>query len=257
MVRAHYLLATLAGFLITTLTAQAAEHVPSFIAAAVADAGRPQEDKDRDAVRKPAETLAFAGIKKGETVVELIPGRGYFTRILSKAVGPSGHVYVLAPPPRPNAPAGAPDPSAAVKAIAADPAYPNVTVLAFGPAGPGLGVSAPADVVWTSDNYHDFHNFPGSDIATFNKRVFESLKPGGTYLVLDHAAEAGSGVRDTRTLHRIDVAAAKEEVTAAGFKLAGSSDLLHNAQDPHTAAIFDPSIRGHTDQFLLKFTKPK
>jgi predicted methyltransferase len=111
--------------------------------------------------------------------------------------------------------------------------------------------------VWTSQNYHDLHNRPNADLAAFNKNVFDSLKPGGTYIVLDHAAEAGSGTRDTSTLHRIDPEVVKTEVTAAGFKLEGQSDVLKNPQDPHTANVRDPSIRGKTDQFILKFRKPK
>ncbi|HTT02615.1 MAG TPA: hypothetical protein VMG11_11080 [Steroidobacteraceae bacterium] len=247
--------AAAAGVAVLGSSAHAAA-IPAYVSAAVADTGRPDADKERDAARKPAETLAYAGIKPGQKVAELIPGRGYYTRLLSKIVGPSGHVFVLAPPPRPNAPANAPNPAAAVQAIAQDPAYANVTVLTFGPGGPGLGLPEPVDVVWTSDNYHDFHNLPNADIAAFNKRIFDSLKAGGTYFLLDHAAAAGSGVQDTKTLHRIDPAAAKSEVLAAGFKYVGSSDILHNAQDPHTAAVFDASVRGHTDQFILKFRKP-
>jgi predicted methyltransferase len=95
------------------------------------------------------------------------------------------------------------------------------------------------------------------DVAQFNKLVLNSLKPGGLYAVIDHSAESGSGVRDTSTLHRIDMDAVKSEVTAAGFEFVGSSNLLANAADPRTAKIFDPSIRGKTDQFILKFRKPK
>ena len=94
-------------------------------------------------------------------------------------------------------------------------------------------------------------------MTVFNQLVFEALKPGGTYLVLDHAAEPGSGARDTATLHRIDVETVKKEVLAAGFVLVGSSDLLHQADDPHAVKVFDPSVRGKTDQFILKFRKPK
>jgi predicted methyltransferase len=101
------------------------------------------------------------------------------------------------------------------------------------------------------------HNFPGLDVAVFNQLVFDALKPGGTYLVVDHAAEPGSGVRDTSTLHRIDAETAKTEVLAAGFVFVGASDLLHQADDPHTMKVFDPSVRGKTDQFILKFRKPK
>ena len=115
----------------------------------------------------------------------------------------------------------------------------------------------PADVVFTAQNYHDVHNVPNIDIAAFNKSVFNALKPGGAYVVLDHAAAAGSGGRDTSTLHRIDPEAVKAEALAAGFVLAGQSKVLENPQDAHTVAVFDPSIRGKTDQFILKFTKPR
>ncbi|HEV7714495.1 MAG TPA: hypothetical protein VGO53_02800 [Steroidobacteraceae bacterium] len=234
--------------------AQAAS-VSKAITAAVADANRPDTDKQRDADRKPAETIAFAGIKSGDHVAELLPGRGYFTRIFSKVVGPKGSVLAVAPPPRPNAPAGSPDPAAAVTAIAADPNYKNVKVVVAPITG--LTVPEPVDVVWTSLNYHDIHNVPNVDLAAFNKAVFNALKPGGTFIVIDHAAEAGAGVRDTSTLHRIDPATVKTEVTAAGFVLDGESDLLANKADPHTAGVRDPSIQGKTDQFLLKFRKPK
>ena len=106
--------ASVATARMTAPAADAAEKVPAAISAAVADAARPDADKQRDADRKPAESIAFAGIKKGDHVAELLPGGGYFTRIFSKVVGDKGVVYALAPPPRPDAPAGAPDPAAAV-----------------------------------------------------------------------------------------------------------------------------------------------
>ncbi len=225
------------------------------VTAAVADSARPQADKDRDAVRKPAQTVAFAGIKPGDKVVELVPGSGYYTRIFSAVVGPKGHVFAVPFPKRPNAPEGAPDPGAASAAIAADPHYGNVTVLAQ--RFIELSPPEPVDVVWTSENYHDFHNGPSADIAAFNKAMFNALKPGGTFIVEDHAAEAGSGVSATTKLHRIDPAAAKAEVTAAGFVFVKQGDFLKNPDDPHTAAVFDPAIKGKTDKFILKFTKPK
>ena len=242
-----------------TLTASAlAAGVPAYIEKAVADSSRPDTDRQRDESRKPAETLAFAGIKPGQKVAELMPGRGYFTRLLSKIVGEKGHVFALAPPPRPNAPPNAPNMTAAAQALAQEPGYGNITVLPL-PMGQesGLGVPEPVDVVWTSNNYHDFHNIPNADMAAFNKRVYEALKPGGLYIVVDHAAAAGAGVSVTRTLHRIDPEAAKSEITAAGFKFVGSSDVLHNAEDTHTSPVFDAAVRGHTDQFILKFQKPK
>jgi predicted methyltransferase len=228
--------------------AWAAPSIPAYISAAVGDSARPAEDKQRDADRKPAETLAFAGVKPGETVIEIAPGRGYYTRLLSAVVGPQGKVYAVTSPPKPDKP---PPP---VQAIAADPHYGNVTVIMQ----PVAEVKLPqgVDLVWTSQNYHDFHNLTDIDVATINRDVFAALKSGGTYLVLDHAAEAGSGTRDTNTLHRIDEETVKKEVAAAGFKLAGESNILRNKSDPHTAKVFDPEIRGHTDQFVLIFKKP-
>jgi predicted methyltransferase len=229
--------------------------IPANISAAVADGSRPDADKQRDADRKPAETLVFAGVKRGESVAELLPGGGYFTRILSKAVGPQGKVLAVVPPRPANAPADRPDPAVRLAGLTGDAGYANVTVLQQPLAT--VSVPAPVDLVFTAQNYHDLHNVPSLDVAVFNKSVFEALKPGGYYVVLDHSAEAGSEVRDTSTLHRIDEATVKKEVMAAGFEFAGGSNILANAADPRTAKVFDPAIRGKTDQFILKFRKPK
>jgi predicted methyltransferase len=140
--------------------------------------------------------------------------------------------------------------------LAKDPHYPNITVLTMAALDTDPPGVPQVDLVWTSDNYHDLHNGPTADIAAFNKHVFSVLKHGGVFVVIDHAAAAGHGTSDTSTLHRIDPEAVKTEVEAAGFKLAGSSDAAHNADDPHTAAVRDGSIRGHVDQFALKFVKP-
>lgn len=240
-----------AALLIPALTASlasAAPSIPAYINAAVADSARPAEDKQRDADRKPAETLAFAGVKPGDTVIEIAPGKGYYTRLLSAVVGPKGKVYAVGSQPKPDAP---PPP---VQAIAADPHYSNVTVSLQ--KIPDLKLPEGVDLVWTTQNYHDLHNIHDVDVAKVNSAFFTALKSGGTYFLLDHAAEAGSGSRDTSTLHRIDEETVKQEVTAAGFKLVGESDILRNKSDPHTAKVFDPEIRGHTDQFALKFKKP-
>jgi predicted methyltransferase len=244
----------IAAVTLGALQANAAK-APDVIAAAVADTSRPESDRQRDANRKPAETLAFTGVKPGDQIAELLPGSGYFTRIFSKIVGPSGHVYALVPAPLPNAPPDMPDFAARVKAIAADANYSNVSVVVepFSE----LKTPEPVDLVWTSQNYHDLHNFPGIDVGVFNQLVFEALKPGGIYLILDHAAEPGSGARDTATLHRIDAETVKKEVLAAGFVFVGGSDLLREPGDARTVKVFDPSVRGKTDQFVLKFRKPK
>jgi len=255
MLRKAVLFACCAAVGLGSVALQAAPKIPSYITAAVDDSGRPAEDKERDANRKPAETVAFAGVKPGSIVVELVPGKGYFTRIFSKVVGPKGKVYAVSPPRRPNAAPDSPDPSAATKAIASDPGYSNVVVRIA--KLPALNVSIPADVVFTAQNYHDVHNVANIDMAAFNKTVFDALKPGGVFIVVDHAAAEGSGPRDTSTLHRIDPATVKSEVTAAGFEFVGESKVLANPQDAHTAKVFDPAIRGKTDQFIYKFRKPK
>ena len=222
--------------------------------AAVADKNRPEADTKRDADRKPAETLEFAGVKQGQTVVDLIPGGGYFTRIFSKAVGPKGTVYAVGGPPRPADPSKPAPPPPAQDTIAADPNYANVKSI-HAPLQNGLSVPTPADVVFTAQNYHDVKNVPNVDMLKFDKAIYDSLKPGGVFIVIDHVAAPGAQV--TNTLHRIDPAVGKDEVTKAGFKFEGESKILADPADDHSKAVFDPSIRGKTDQFLYKFRKPK
>jgi predicted methyltransferase len=233
----------------------AGDSVPKFLASAVADQGRPPADILRDPQRKPAESMAFAGVAQKSTVIELMPGGGYYTRLLSKAIGPQGHLYAVVPAPRADAPAGAPDRSLPIRAIASDPGYHNVKVEVQ--AIKSLQLPTGADLVWTSNNYHDVHNVPDIDMLAFNKAVFAALKPGGTYLVIDHEAAADAPADVTSTLHRIRSATVIQEVTAAGFTLEAKSDILHNAGDSHALKIFDPAVQGKTDQFMLKFRKPR
>jgi len=214
--------------------------VPAPVAAAVAAADRPDADKARDANRKPAEMLVFAGVKPGQRVAELLPGGGYFTRVFSSAVGESGKVYAVA------FGEGAP-----VKAIAATPGHANVTVLPYGPGG--FTVPEPVDLVWTSQNYHDAYNRDPANAATLDVAAFKALKPGGTYIVLDHV---GLPDGDNKTFHRIDPAVVKAQVIAAGFQYVGESKALANPADPHNVGVRDPSVQGKTDQFILKFKKP-
>ncbi len=122
---------TLAATLVlSTADVHAASGIPKYISAAVADPARPEADRKADVDRKPEESVAFSGLKPGQKVIDILPGGGYFTRIFSAVVGPKGHVFAVPPPKRPNAPEGAPDPAARVQAIAADPHYSNVTVVA-------------------------------------------------------------------------------------------------------------------------------
>ena len=220
---------------------QAETKVSPAIAAAVADKARPAIDTYRDDRRKPAETVAFAGVVPDMAIAELIPGNGYYTRILSKAVGPRGRVYTV-PFSEPRA--------AFSKAIAADPAYANVTLITGPPLS--IGVPVPVDLVWTTQNYHDVRQ----GRALLNKAAFDALKPGGTYFIIDHAAVAGAGEDVLLSLHRIDEAVVKREVMAAGFVLEAESDLLRNPADKRNQMVFDREVDRHTDQFILKFKKP-
>jgi predicted methyltransferase len=228
----------------------ASPSVPDYVAAAVANPARPQADRDRDAARKPAEVVAFAGVKPGETVLELIPGGGYYTRVLSGAVGPNGHVTEAVPKLT-----GAADVRQTSNGVAGDPHFANVSEMPLTPAA--LAKAGPVDVVWTSQNYHDLHlSRLHVDVVGLDKLIYASLKPGGVFFIEDHAAKPGTGISTTDAMHRIDEDFVKTEVESVGFKLDGESDILRNPADAHAVIVFDPSIRGHTDQFLLKFKKP-
>jgi predicted methyltransferase len=227
--------------------------IPAYVSKAVADPSRGDAAKN-DARRKVADLVAFSGAKPGDSVLELIPGSGYFTKVFSKVVGPKGHVYALWPKQYDDE--SHPD-SDVMRKLAKDPGFNNIEVLVQ-PAN-ALSAPRPLDVVFTSQNYHDYPDkFMGpTDPAILNKAVFAALKPGGTYIIVDHVAEAGSGLRDTDTLHRIDPATVKQQVTKAGFEYVGESGVLRNPNDTHKVKVFDKSIRGHTDQFAYKFRKPK
>ncbi len=226
--------------------------LPSPIAAAAADPAR-ASDKPNDARRHGPELMAFARVKPGDKVLELIPGGGYFTRLFSRTVGPRGHVYAIWP--KPYADEAAPD-VAALQAAAAKTPWGNISVMVQ-PAAE-LTAPEPVDVVFTSQNYHDYPDkFMGRiDPMVLNRAVYKALKPGGLYIIVDHAAQAGSGMRDTDTLHRIDAAIVKKQVLAAGFKFDGESQLLRNPADNHTLLVFKPEVRGKTDQFIYRFRKP-
>ncbi|HEY1427274.1 MAG TPA: methyltransferase, partial [Caulobacteraceae bacterium] len=244
--------AAAAALVLTIGAAAGAQQIlPPWASGAVADANRPQADRDRDAARKPGEVLVFSGVKPGMTVIELIPGGGYYTRILSAAVGPSGHVIEVVP----NL-TGAADVGQKSNGVAADPNFKNVTEVRAAPGD--LGKLGPADVVWTSQNYHDLHLARFKlDVPAFDKAIYADLKPGGLFFIEDHAAAKDTGLDVPDKLHRINEDIVKKEVESAGFRLIGESDILRNPADDHTLLVFNPAIRGHTDQFLLKFQKPR
>jgi predicted methyltransferase len=215
--------------------------ISPIISAAVADAGRPDTDKARDAKRKPAETLAFVGIEPGQRVAELLPGDGYFTRMISKTVGPKGKVITI--PWEENQ-------SGKTEDLALN-GYPNIEV--FHGNLLGFRPTPLVDVFFTTQNYHDVQPFQRTQM---NQVVFKALKPGGVYFILDHAAKVHAGYSAER-LHRIDEDIVKQEVARAGFTLVGESDILRNPADDRSLLVFNPAIRGNTDQFLLKFVKPE
>ncbi|MES2059228.1 MAG: class I SAM-dependent methyltransferase [Pseudomonadota bacterium] len=219
------------------------------IAKALADPARADQATD-DARRKAAEVLAFSGVKPGDRVIDFLPGQGYWTRIFTGVVGPKGHVLALWPAAAAKY-AEKPLPELKARNLA------NVTAELQTAALPT--VDQPVDLFWTVQNYHDIPNkgVGETGLNAFNAAVFKTLKPGGVYIVIDHADAAGSGMTGTETLHRIDPAVVKQQVLAAGFKFEGSSNVLANPADDHKAKVFDPAIRGRTDQFVFKFRKPR
>jgi predicted methyltransferase len=228
--------------------------VPAVVTAAIADPARPPEQVAHDAERRPGEVLAFAGIRRGDRVADFMSGGGYFTRLFSPIVGDDGRVYAFLPEEQlKNC---APAETAGTRAIAGDAHYHNVKVLK----APVNQFSAPEplDLIWTSLDFHDLYDsFMGpANVPQVVGSFFRALKPGGVLVIIDHVAQPGSKVRDTESLHRIDPEVIVRTVTAVGFVLEAESNLLRNASDNHELVVFDPAIRGRTDQVVLKFRKP-
>ena len=218
------------------------------IVAALASAKRSDADRARDADRKPAEMLAFSGAAPGQRVGDFIPGGGYFTALFAEAVGAGGKVYALVPPPN------AQRPDTEFRALAAQLANVEIVQQSF----TTLSVPEPLDAIFTAQNYHDLHLARlNLDVAAVNRQIFAALKPGGVYVVVDHSAKAGAAVGVADTLHRIDPAIVRRELEAAGFVLDAESSALRNPADTLELGVFDPAIRGKTDQFVMRFRKPK
>ena len=228
----------------------AAAATPTYVASAIADPARPKDDVATDGQRDPADTLAFAGVKPGMRVGELFPGGGYYTRLIADVVGPTGKVFSTEN-------AGWKDAVAADQKLLAERGRANVVldVEPFGQIKPPAGL----DLFWITQNYHDLKiaKYGLVDTADFNRRVFAALKPGGVYFILDHQATGPLTPEQIAKLHRIDKATVIREVTAAGFRLAAEGAFLHRPGDDHTLSIFDKAIQGKTDQYALKFVKPR
>lgn len=224
---------------------------PADYAAALNDPQRPAAERERDAARKPAELLAFAQISPGEKVGDYIMGGGYWTRILSKLVGPAGKVYAFQPAEFIGfRPAYGTEQDAAVAGRA------NVVPLRGPVAAPSF--PEPLDTIITVQNFHDLfiEQMPPGTGPKAIAALYAALKPGGILVVVDHSAADGSGTTTTSALHRIDRQAAIDALKAAGFVLEAQSDLYAAPADPRTANVFDPAIRGKTDQFTLRMRKP-
>lgn len=213
---------------------------------ALASPDRPQADKARDAARKPIETVQFLGIKTGQTVIDVIAAGGWFTEVLSAAVGPTGKVYGQ------NPEFFTQREGFTATEKARDDRLGNVTPVHGDLAAAGI---KDADAAVTALNLHDIYNGSGGEAAavTFAKRVYDALKPGGVFGVIDHVGIAG---QDNAKFHRMQEQQAKDVLTKAGFKIEAESKILANPADDHTKGVRDPSVAGHTDQFLIRARKP-
>ena len=248
---AKSLLSAIAAAVVLAGCASMAPHaweVTPEIRAVVASPDRSDADRKTDERRKPEMMLAFAGVKPGMKVLEVGAGAGYSAELLARSVGPQGVVYAHN------------SPDAIARFIktrfderAAKPVMGNVVKLIREFDDP-----VPSDVrgLDLATMLFEYHDTPaaGIDRAKMNRRIFDALKPGGTFVVADHSAKTGAGVSASRTLHRIDEAVVRQEVEAAGFKFVAAADFLRNPDDPRDATSSRSAVR--VDEFVLKFMKP-
>jgi predicted methyltransferase len=205
---------------------------------------------------KLAELIRFSRVDAGATVIDVYPGDGDWTRLFSDVVGPEGRVYSFVPAEVAHFKN---DPVGLMRTLAKEPDRENVEVVSTDLVAMPQA-TRPADVLWLHLFYHDLHTAlmqaKGATAAEFNRAVYERLKSGGYYVIVDHATAAGAGTSNAQSLHRIDPASVREEVEAAGFVLDAESTVLANKDDPHSSKVFDPAIKGETDRFAYRFVKP-
>lgn len=230
--------------------------MPADYASFLADPGRPAADKSDDAARKPAEVLAFSQIRTGDTVLEMEAGRGWYSDLLSSAIGSTGKLIVQYPPEFAYG-------EAAYKARTDAGRLKNaaITVTAFDKLQASdksvdkvLWILGPHEIYYTPRNAQ-----PGvlGDVQKTYAEIARVLKPGGTFIAMDHAANAGAPTSTGQTIHRVDPAVVLAAAKAAGLEYVDKSDVLANPADDRSKMVFDASVRRHTDQFLFRFRKPK
>ena len=228
---------------------------PAYLDNAVAAPGRPADAVKLDTGRKPAEVLAFLGLKPGMAAADIMTGSGYWAEIMANAVGPKGKVTAF----EPSQFFADPKEQEVWKALIErrpDIEFVRYPFEAFSAGGRRF------DVVMISLNYHDLYwesakyGIPRSEPQTFLKELFAAVKPGGVVGIIDHAGPAGDTRAIVDKLHRIDPATVKADFAAAGFTLEAQSPLLANPADDHSKLVFDPAVRGKTDRFLFRFRKP-
>lgn len=226
---------------------RSANMLEACVGSAINDKSRPRRDRARDVRDRTADVLGFVGAAPGDRVIDLLPFRGYFTRLFASVVGENGHVFAVIPASAQKIERIAKG-KLDVEQIARDRG--NVSVLESN----GVELPDSIDVCFIGQNYHDLHNgFLGPvNMRAFNEAVYRALKPGAAYVIVDHVASSGA----TKTLHRIDPTIVRLEVEAAGFEFAGKHDALRNRDDSHLSSIFARGIRHHTDRFIFKFRKP-
>ena len=239
------------------------------IAAIVASPDRNAADRVNDVRRKPAEMLAFIGVRPGMVAMDVSAARGYTTELIARAVGPTGKVYGQnaprvenrPPPAQPEGAAAPPtsappaNPAPTLAERARNPATPNIVIVSrpFEDPAPPEVANGALDLVTLMFNYHDFGHL-GVDRAKTNAAIFKALKPGGMYVIADHAGRSGTGISESGTLHRVEEAFVKQEVEAAGFRLAAEGTFMRNPADPRDRNTPVPAMP--KDEFVLKFVKP-
>jgi predicted methyltransferase len=226
------------------------------VSAALAAPARDARDQERDARDRPAQTLGLAGLSRGMRVLDLFSAGGYYAEIAARVVAESGKVYAH------NNRAYLSFAGTALEARLA--ARPQTQLVRLDREIEDLALANEIDVAVLSLAYHDAYWQPKPEEGEWSvtrdplmRALFAALRPGGRLLVIDHAAERGSGSSAAQELHRIDEEFARADFERAGFRFVASSDALRNASDPRTASVFDPAIRGRTDRFVLVLEKPR